>query len=399
MLKPLRFLAAAAALTLAFAGCQKDAAVTPNDHNGSTATDVVVAKNAHVITAAANAHVIAMTEDALVFTTGTEVDGLKAGDVIVADRFQNTAVNAEGGYLREITKVEKNGTTVRLATKQATITQVVENGTLKFSRKVTPADVVGGSITDRSSVFHTNLSQVLYDADGNAATTYDQIRADGSLDLDMTFNFNMNVSGSSVSQFECSVTSVNTADLKLTAGGALPALHKEVVLYTYYLNPITVWFGFIPIPIASQAIQIKLGVDGQVFAQVVSEAKDVYSLQTGVRYQNSAWSPIFNQSNTFTLMPFQFHGNASIEPYIIAQYTLSPYALPSSEAVLGARASVVGTATVNANPSIRTLNYDIKWGARIFAGVKLAFLGITLYTYNHDFYNQYFPITSGSASF
>lgn len=339
----------------------------------------------------------------LVFNAnGAGLDKIKVGSILVSDITKVAPV----GFLRKITSITISNGNEICTTDQATITDAITNGDIKFTKTFTDNDIIGQdtsgvdiSALERSAKTQ-NLSfifpykKIMYDADGNNQTTNDQIYFQGEIDLEPTFDFELQIKDGKVQKLLIELTLKNTNKINFESKTTLASLSKEFVLTTFYLEPFTIPgpFGF-PIPIAKQWIAIVIGVDGNISARITSGAQNINTLNSGVDYENGTWNTINTLQNSFTLLPLTFEGAATIEPWLMARYEIRPYGLPQSRIYLGARGSLIGEATLTSGG----LNIVTKWGVKLSAKAQVQIFDRSLLNYEKIFYENEFPISQSTA--
>ncbi|MEO7045183.1 MAG: hypothetical protein ABI091_07715, partial [Ferruginibacter sp.] len=385
-------------LSIFFTACKKNnSPVTNQAETGLNANTIIVSNDSM------ENDLIEVDSIKLIFNANSaDLDKIKVGSILVSDI---TKV-APFGFLRKITSITISNGNEICTTEQASVTDAITNGDIKFSKTFTDKDITGQDTSgvDISALERTaktqNLSlnfpykKVIYDADGNSQTTNDQIYFDGEIDLVPTFDFELHIKDGNVQNLLIELTLKNINKINFESETTLASLSKEFVLTTFYLEPFTIPgpFGF-PIPVAKQLIEIVIGVDGNISARVTTGAQNINTLSAGVDYENGNWNTINTLENNFTLLPLNFAGAATIEPWLQARYEFRPYGLPQSRMYVGARGSVIGEATLTSGG----LNIVTKWGVQLSAKAQVEIFDKTLLDYEKIFYEKEFPLSQSTA--
>ncbi|MBI2043460.1 hypothetical protein HYT25_03665 [Candidatus Pacearchaeota archaeon] len=227
------------------------------------------------------------------------------GDLIVAP----VGNNAPDGFLREITSTSDNKT---FYTSQAKVEQVVPDGSFEFQETLSPSeaylhsDKKGVSLSQSlSGGFDVNFDNViLFDADGNPYTTYDQVIANGTLHLDSNFYFQFSAASGHMTDLTFQNTSNESSSLEVIALASLNNLDEEINIGNIDFSPFVVWTPTFPsIPVVFRPnLELYVGLNGSISliqASVNQEATSTF----GVSYSDGSWSPINTFSNDFTFVP------------------------------------------------------------------------------------------------
>ena len=192
MLRPVRGLLAFSLALTVFA-CDSGDPDEPD--GGAPPTPTTVAYGETVVTAAARAFsaaeaaaVTEVSEDrsrVVVTTAAFGADPIAVGDVIVA----GPSGAVPDGLLRRVTAVAADGASTVLTTAAASLEDVVVEGIVTASIDLDPTDIVEvtplqAGVSAGEPGEGLQLDGVLVDLDGDAATSDDIVRLDGSISLD-----------------------------------------------------------------------------------------------------------------------------------------------------------------------------------------------------------------------
>jgi hypothetical protein len=203
-------------------------------------------------------------------------------------------------FLSKVTGIHTFVDSVRVDTQPASLAEVISDGDLSFTAPLVPQ---GGPSQQRAftikqlsdNTFALNfLDTVIYDADGNPATTYDQVRASGSLTLTPTLYFTCNMSHFVLHAFDIGVGMQHTGALGLSVGETATLVQQEFVLGSIPMRTV-VWFvGPLPIVITPY-LDVVARLDGTLTAKasvsiregVTTRFDAVYSETSGLSGSSS----------------------------------------------------------------------------------------------------------------
>ncbi len=383
------------AFSIVLSSCKKNDSTPPSNQ------DNILSDNAIIVSSdVINSSLVAVDSTKLTFTaSGSGVDKVKVGSILISD----ISTVAPIGFLRKVTGISTVGSNKVYTTEQASLTDAIVKGKVTFNRSMTDSDIIGedSSGVDISAQqrlqalsFIFTYNKVLYDADGNSSTTYDQIKIDGEMKIEPMFDFELDIVGSRVNKFVAKMTLKNTNKISAESRVVLASFNREIVLKTFQLKPFTILIAGVPVPIAKQWIAIVLGVDGSLTARVTAGAQNINTAVAGVSYENSSWSTINTQNNSFTLQPLTFEGAARVEPWLQARYEIRPYGIKESRIYIGVRGSVIGEASV-----IPTgLNTSLKWGVKFSAKAQMQIWDRAVLNYEQIFFEREFLISQSNTT-
>jgi formylglycine-generating enzyme required for sulfatase activity len=256
-----------------------------------------------------------VSADGSVFTfsqTTPELAALSPGDVIVSGPTTLTP----DGFLRKVTQVSaatysSNGQVV-IHTEATTLEEAVQQGSCSLHHILTPSEMKLSDLADGVAMKNVSGVQdsqsfgleindvVLYDADGNPATTDDQITANGSTTFEPSFDFNCIVKDWHLQQLYFVLHNTTTTQLQIQSKIDLAQINKkEKELAHYTFNPITIKIGVFPVVIVP-VMSVNVGVDGSVYVGVTTDVTQTTQLSGGLQYLNGSWSPIASASKQFS---------------------------------------------------------------------------------------------------
>ncbi|WP_224963171.1 carboxypeptidase regulatory-like domain-containing protein [Geomonas subterranea] len=322
--------------------------------------------------------ITAVSSDGTTLTFANAAPGassIKVGDVIVSDVTPTTP----NGMLRKVTGKTAGPEGVVVTTAAATLEQSVEKANISVSGTLSSSNLVGVQARQKGVSFKRMANSlppvlqinnvVLYDADGNASTSNDEVVANGSVSLNPSFNFNLDIDNFTIKSASFTNTMVETAQITLSST-VQHAIGKEVELGSYQFAPITVWAGYVPVVI-TPVLKVVVGATGQVSVGLTSSVTQEASLTAGLRYENGAWSPTKERNNSFDFSPPTLSANASAKAYAGPQLELMLYG------VVGPYANIKGFLELDADVA-STPWWTLYGGLSADVGMKMNVLGHTL---------------------
>lgn len=150
-----------------------------------------------------------------------------------------------------------NSSNMWLQKRKAVITEAIQKGTISFTQTFTTDDTMRtlykrqGLLLEKSSkpggLFFRFDDVLVYDYDGNPTTTYDQIRATGTLDLGLTGSFNMSIDDWELKHLEVATRVQEDIDLRMKINIVGIQTNVKHEIYRGYLHPVVVFVGFVPV--------------------------------------------------------------------------------------------------------------------------------------------------------
>jgi uncharacterized protein (TIGR02145 family) len=334
---------------------------------------------------------------------GAQVNKIKVGSILVG----GISSLAKYGFLRSVQSVSNSNGQVVCVTTQASLVDAVNNCDITYSQPFTDNNIDsltiskfnGGKLRSSTIItgkysksFTQSFDDIFYDADNNYATTYDQIAATGSLNLNATFNFLLSIGFAKVTKFKADISLSSIENLNLQAGITDANLSAESTVITYSMVPVVVDVVGVPLVIVPQ-INVVIGVDGKITALVTAGVQNTSTVDPGIEYENQTWTNTSTVSNTFVAQPIQFQGAASIKPYIQVQLEFRPYGIPNtnfynSSFYIGAKAFLDGQASVTSTG----LSSSLQWGYAFSGLAQLSIFDRTIVNYNPTFLQNEYPV-------
>ena len=252
------------------------------------------------------------------------------------------------------------------------------------SRTLTPDDIESASyregvslarapgVVQQGEFEYLIQNVVLYDADGNVATTNDQIVANGKIKLSPSYVLHIRLRDCRVERMLFTVTANETAELRIDSTLTIQTA-REVEIWRKSMKPITVRFYGLPI-VLRPILTFNVGMDGSVHVGVTTGVTQTARFTAGLRYENSTWSPVTDKYNEFV----------PIEPTLSTGMDLKGYAGVKLEllvqGVVGPHIGINAYLKLEADP-LTTPWWKLYGGLEVPVGVRVELLSKVLASY------------------
>jgi formylglycine-generating enzyme required for sulfatase activity len=311
-----------------------------------------------------------------------------AGDIISG----SPSSAAPNGFLRKVTAVTIDGGQTVVQTSAATLDEAIQQGEAHLIRALTPAQVQsavyapGVSAAPQTpgahgAVFTLDINDVvLYDMDGDPFTTDDQLKADGSLEVEPSFNFDLQIKNWRLEQLSFSETVREKVTIEVKSKIFSESVQAEKELARYTFSPVTVMVGNFPVVIVP-VLTLVVGVDGSLEVSVTTQVSEDVMLTGGLQYAGNAWSPIKQETHEFSWQP------PTLSASLIAKGYAGPRLMILLYGILGPQIKLDGYVELEANL------FETPWW-KLYAGVQLS-AGVTMEVLSKTIADYEFPSVIG----
>ncbi len=275
--------------------------------------EVIIPATTKVFTPELQAALETVQANTLTFA-GAQALGQKIaiGDVVVSA----PTTFAPNGLLRKVTGMRTENGKMILETQLAALTDAITQGKIKQTFPLLGTDIEATNLTSGVTRLQNgtglrpqanspsfSFNKVLYDKDGNSATTADQIVLSGLLDLAIDIDIDVDLSP----QFSIPPVDVDflakatfTEQSNLTLKGKENfALNKTLQVGEIRFKAYT--FSILGFPVVVRPIiQLSIGVRGSVDGEVDISVSQKFVFVAGAKYDEE-WSNLSEVSNTFTV--------------------------------------------------------------------------------------------------
>ena len=286
---PLRALVAALLLALLLAACG-----APPPPSGGDTDDVVVAERARVVDAETREALSSFdaAEGTLVFDRSTALlAGLESDDVLVSD----VADAAPYGFLRTVVEVREEGGQVIVTTAEASLEDVIEEGTIDVREAITADDVgevetlldgVHASVNRSTGVTRASLDDYLISLTFERAVIDDGVTSvvlAGGLGVDLDFELVVDYGAlRGLREFRFLIEVEQRSELTLTSSVS-GAFDGRVDVARIPLQTQTVFVGPVPV-VLTYELFLSLAASGQLEAELVVGAAQTAEARLGASY-------------------------------------------------------------------------------------------------------------------
>lgn len=202
------------------------------------------------------------------------------------------------GTLREI--ISANQDKKNFTTEMASLEEVVLDGEINYSKRLTTSDLPYKSALKSSQKgfdFSYSVDKVILDLDGDFSTEDDQTRITGNIDFNTAFYLKPKFN-KGLEKISFGTEIEGDADLILTSN-INKTFNQEIPLYEQSFTPIVVPGPFgIPIVITPK-IKIGVGIEGDLEGKIESGAEFTVSALSDLTYEGGSWQKTENLDKSF----------------------------------------------------------------------------------------------------
>jgi hypothetical protein len=340
--------------------------------------------NTKVLSDSSAQYLTDISEDGTILTFSqniADLENIVPGDILVIGITEITPY----GLLAKVDFLSESNGETKIHISSATLEDAIYDGDIVLSKTLSPNDVIntaalpdGVSLLQsskalESELFNINFDNViLYDFDGNHATTSDQIIANGGISFSSRFDFMVKIRAFVLKELLFKNTLSETANLAISANVAVSLFDKKIEIARIALPSIKMMVGWLPVWI-TPVLTVDVGLNGEVSINVVTDITQEATLESGVSYDNGNWNPISDFSNRYDFNPPSLSAGCNLQVHAIPQLALMVYG------VLGVYGAVDGYLELNAElASLCLITWELWGGINVGVGVKVEVLSKTL---------------------
>lgn len=287
-----------------FQGCKKDPKVESQLPQSATSK---LADNVIEVNTETNQRLEEVNSTQIVFSGNTsQLESIKTGTIIISE----IAPNAPEGYLRKVTSIEKNGQEYIFTTDNVALTEAFEDLEIDYTHTFDETDSSGR----RALGINVSIPDVvLYDADGNTSTKYDQIRFNGGLNLKPDIDVKIRIRKAKLEYTYLGGNMGMDVNLSTHFGGRLAGFQKKIKLYEQILTAFMI--PGTPI-VVTPTVSVILGADGSISAQLSYTQSSSGYAGAYLQYEEAQWSTT-SKKDLQTETDFSgFAGNVAAKTYV-----------------------------------------------------------------------------------
>ncbi|HKI59022.1 MAG TPA: PKD domain-containing protein [Trueperaceae bacterium] len=327
---------------------------------GPAESPVIIPKTTKILDAATRASLLSYDPSSgeLRFGPQATFGALEPDDVLVTEPVPPIAPY---GFLRKVVSVQAVGSDTVVETVPAKLAEAIHQGNFKIHQQLTPsmlasATILAQGVSLQSDSLSTQFTVpmnnvVLFDADGNHATTGDQITASGSFTLKPI----LDIDGGLHFQFCCSVQSRFKFEVGLqqsvhvsVSAGKSAQVKKDIPLLDMTFDYIDVQIGPFPLVFVPK-LQVFADLTGNVSAELTFTAAENLTLTAGTdKPYGQGFHDIskaeFGGSSDASGLHFVYPGvSMDMKPEIGARFQFLLYDLVGPQATLSAYVRFLAT--------------------------------------------------------
>lgn len=306
---------------------------------GTTDAEVIIPETTTIIPSSIQASLEEVNAESLRYASDSElIAGVNVGDVLVGEASSLVPF----GFLRKVVEIKQGNNETIFITERASLTDAIQKGSLKAHIELKPEDVI--SSTNHLNELDTQAvlepfrrefnNKILFDKDGNEATTKDQVRATGLLEIQPVLDLDIDIDCCEgvfpplpyLDTLAFRVGLEQHAELAVTAELEAQA-KKEIKLFTHRFKTFKFSIGPVPILI-TPILTVSLGIDGKISAVASFQTAEDAQLIAGFAYDNKeGFSNISEADFGFSETNADFTGELKATAYTAAQLDLFFYDL------------------------------------------------------------------------
>ena len=286
--------------------------------------------------------------------------------------------------MRKVSNKTNSGGTIQLQTTDASLEDLFKQAEIHYNKDITPSDTVGRIA---SNEFKINLiNEVLYDADGNNATTYDQLKGSGSIVFeikDFSFEY-IRPEGSTIpTKVEVKTQVLEKSGLTYTFGGSITIPNKILkYIKSYEIQPIRIVVPImgVPVPIIIKN-KLKISPSFILDGKFELDFTDNTLYTIGAKYESGSWSSINISApagNSTKPLKSKFKWKVNSELMVNVEIESKPYGSDFLKSTIGCDYGLKMYVDTTQNP-----DYKLNLGGQFKAGIKSTFFGNNLFDYNY----------------
>lgn len=392
-----------AVVSVALFSCKKDEPMTPSSN------EVILDVKTHVINKNDTSNILAVEKDKILFLQGTLPSDIKVGSIIASD----ITANAPAGFLRKITSIENVNGQIVVNTVQATLNEAIQEGSATNSRRITASDILeiefadGTIITQqqiKASVAKLKSAQqrspqaewfpirfdkefVIYDEDKDESTTDDQIKVKGEMSFTIITHFDYDKDKKGLKYLRTGIGMENQSKITVTAAMKTQSLPDNVkngyTIAKIKLAPMSFYIGPLPVPYASQSIELVIGLDASAKIHFQTRFDCTNAIDASLEYKrDEGLYPVFTSKNNLIYTPFELKIEGKVEPFFGIYWKADPYLLDSKNSRLEAGPKVSFPIVGSIDTEEAKLKMDFLVSLHMLA--KLGFVDVKLIDYDEN---------------
>ncbi|MDY6933568.1 MAG: SUMF1/EgtB/PvdO family nonheme iron enzyme [Spirochaetota bacterium] len=231
------------------------------------------------------------------------------------------------GLLRKVETVTSDGSQAIVETTQATLTDAIEEGTIKAQKSLSTDDIIESKHKDGVILVTHPLDKHTGGFEGEASFVYnisnveiyDQIYINGYIAFNSEIDFEVDIGFWAINKISFVNTTDITSELTLSTNISTYDIHKKVEIARLTLAPIPTT---VPGVVITPIITINVGFDGIASAGIETGLTECTNITSGLIYEYGYWAPIANYSFDFEYIPPELNAECHFKGYAGPQLNL-----------------------------------------------------------------------------
>jgi hypothetical protein len=368
------------------------------DNAGGNSLPPIISDNAFLLDPDSEKSLESVDRETKVITFSSKtktLSDIKAGDVLVIP----SSPNFPDGMLIKVISVTEAGGKVEVVYEDATLTDIIVQGTLELSQlELTADDIDSIEVEDQNSEFRdissspqplisllpSQGSDLRFRLGGtiNYSRNY-SIYIKAFLSLSVGYKFRLVIQGASLKELQAIAKASEKAGIIVYAKAGASAKYKKR-LGRVKFKPKVVKVGWVPVYVRP-VLYFYAGAKGKAQSEARTSIDQSLSFEAGITY-NGKWNPIQKLERSFTFeAPSLKKSDVSLTGYIEPQLVFWIYG------VAGPYVRVNGNLSLTASPLIDPW-CKLLAGVDGYAGAKIAIFSKKLADVNLSLFNLDFPL-------
>ena len=362
----------------------------PSDDNSSTE------QKTFVLTQDEMDNIISYDGTEIYFNSPTDFN---KGDYISAEISKNTPE----GLLRKIT-VASSDKKIFITT-QASLPEAVENGSISkqiiFKKDMKKSSAIlpyGITLTNGLLEFNYHFENyVLYDFDGNLATTNDQIILNGDFSFDLSLFFDLDIAEHELKKFSVKYIINEKSNINIYSN-IYKTIDEEKTLFEIPFSPFVLGYMGVPIVVVPK-IECVAGIDGEIYLNASTNFSQEFYSEAGIVYESGNWKNTCEKNFDISASEPILNYYANFKATTGIKGSLNLYGVAGPYVIFGAYGELSTTLTKD------NFNQKIDGGLEFLVGAEMNILSKTLlnhreklFSHNEVLFEQNIPLEESPSA-
>jgi len=314
--------------------------------------------------------------------TNSELNAIRPGAILALP----PTAQLPNGFLGRVVDVSTAGGRLFISTMPATLSEALSKAKVIVDRHLNSSDVTSSVATAPGTSFDNRISArnltaaaaddglsvrlddlVVYDRDGNPATTSDQLLLDGAITANPDLHFSFDIDDFHLESLSFYIQVNESLNLTIKSRLEASLFEGEKEFARFEFGRIVIWVGWVPVVINPEASLVaRAKGTASVGVQVGVNQATIFT--AGLGFSNGSWDPIGDFSSSFSFSGPSFSAGANIKGLVGPRFKLLLYG------VVGPRVDIDAFGEINID-LLRTPIWQIFGGLEGNAGIHLQIFG------------------------